>query len=140
MEDKRTELAEEFMRKLAAAIRAAQLYSARHPIIGRNAAALSSAIEALHASQPAITLGIVDTEVVVGDVPIGKADSLGDIMRKLQGAGIERITIERGVEADEIAGLVQALGSGDLKKSESGTVEFPSFPHIRVGRIQVEQR
>src|SRR5207247_6484430 len=63
MEDKRTELAEEFMRKLAAAIRAAQLYSARHPIIGRNAAALATAIEALHASQPAITLGIVDTEV-----------------------------------------------------------------------------
>ena len=140
MEDKRTEQAEEFMRKLAAAIRSAQLYTAKHPIIARNAAALSSAVEALHASQPAITLGIVDTEVVVGDVPIGKADSLGDIMRRLQAYSIERITIDRGVEPDEIAGLVQALGSSDLKKNDAGEAEFPSFPHIRVGRIQVEQR
>ena len=140
MADKRTELAEEFIRKLAAAIRSAQLYSSKHPIIGRNAAALSAAIDALHASQPTITLGIVDTEMVVGDVPIGKADSIGDIMRRLQSAGFERIAIERGVQADEIAGLVEALGSADLKKTEAGPAEFPSFPHIRVGRIQVEQR
>src|ERR1700675_334804 len=101
MDDRRTDLAEECLRRLAAAIRSAQLYTARHPIIARNTAALASAIESLHVTHPAITVGIVGTQVVVGDVPV-KTDALGDVMRRLQAAGIERISIERGVDREEL--------------------------------------
>jgi putative nucleotidyltransferase with HDIG domain len=141
MEDRRLDLADQFVRRFAAAVRSAQLYSARHPIIARNVEALSAAIDVLHASQPTITVGIVGSEVVVGDVPVGKAESLGDVIRRLQSAGIERIVIERGVSADEVAGLVQALASIEARRtSVGGPPDFPTFPHIRVGRIQVEDR
>jgi putative nucleotidyltransferase with HDIG domain len=141
MEDKRVDLAEQFLRRFAAAVRSAQLYSARHPIIARNVGALSAAIDVLHASQPTITVGIVGSEVVVGDVPVGKTESIGDVIRRLQGTGIERIVIERGVNVDEITRFVQALVSTEARKtSDGGPSDFPAFPHIRVGQIQVEDR
>jgi putative nucleotidyltransferase with HDIG domain len=137
----RPDLADQFLRRFAAAVRSAQLYSARHPIIARNIAALSVAVDSLHASQPAITLGIVGTEVVVGDVPAGRAESLGDVVRRLQGAGIERVVIDRGVAADELASLVHALASAEARSAAAGPPpDFPTFPHIRVGRIQVDDR
>src|ERR1700681_1046785 len=141
MEDRRLDLADQFVRRFAAAVRSAQLYSARHPIIARNVEALSAAIDVLHASQPMITVGIVGSEVVVGDVPVGKAEALGDVIRRLQSAGIERIVMERGISADEVTGLVQALASTEARRTSSGgPPDFPTFPHIRVGRIQVEDR
>jgi putative nucleotidyltransferase with HDIG domain len=139
IEDKRPDLADQFLRRFAAAVRSAQLYSARHPIIGRNIAALSAAIDMLHAAQATITIGIVGSEVVVGDVPVGKAESLGDVIRRLQTSGIERIVIERGVSIDEITGLVHALASVEARRT-GGPGDFPGFAHIRVGRIQVEDR
>ena len=121
-------------------MRSTQLYSARHPIIARNIAALATAVDALHASQPAITVGIIGSEVVVGDVPVGKADSLGDVMRRMQGAGIERIVIDRGVDVEELTTLVQTLASMEARRTEDGEPPFPTLPHIRVGRIEIEQR
>ncbi len=137
MEDKRTQLADEFLRRFAAALRSAQLYSPGHPIIGRNIDALVASIETLHASQPVVTFGIVGNEVVVGDVPMGKADLLGELARRLQGAAIERIAIDRGLARDELAAFVQEVAA--LEPS-SDPAQFPTFAHIRVGRIQIEQR
>jgi putative nucleotidyltransferase with HDIG domain len=139
MEKRQTGLAEEFLRRLAAAIRAAQLYSARHPIIARNVKALSAAVALLHGSSPAVTVGIVGDEIVVGDVPIAHADALGDALRRLQAGGIERMTIEHGVDDDELTAFVHAVASVEPRRSPDDAVrEFPSFAHIRVGRIQVE--
>ena len=138
MEAKPISLAEEFLRRLAAAMRAAQLYSAGHPIIARNIEALVTAVGALHASTPAITLGVIGSEIIVGDVPVGRADLLGDIMRRLQAVGIDRVVIERGVGAEEIGAFVQTLGG--ISKAGKGATELAAFPHIRVGRIQVEER
>src|ERR1700737_364796 len=137
MLDKSADLADQFLRRFAAAVRSAQLYSAGHPIIARNVAALSAAIGVLHAAQPTVMVGIVGSEVVVGDVPVGKMESLGDFIRRLQGTGIERIVIERGVTDDEIGGLVQTLASTG-KTSDGGPSDFPAFAHIRFGQIQVE--
>jgi putative nucleotidyltransferase with HDIG domain len=141
MDDRRIGVTDDFLRRLAAAIRSAQLYSARHPIIARNAAVLSEATRVLHGSEPTITVGIVGSEVVVGDVPVGKAEAFGDLMRRLQAAGIERIVFERGVTTDEVGDLVQLLGSADTRKVAEGvSVEHPAFPHIRIGRLHVDER
>ncbi|PWT83929.1 MAG: hypothetical protein C5B57_05835 [Blastocatellia bacterium] len=141
MDDRRASMTDNFLRRLAAAIRSAQLYSVRHPIIVRNAAALSEAIRVLHASEPTITVGIVGAEVVVGDVPVSKAEAFGDVMRRLQAAGIERVVFERGVTTDEIGDLIQLLGSADARKAAEGLPsDHPVFPHIRIGRLHVEER
>jgi putative nucleotidyltransferase with HDIG domain len=141
MDDKRVAVTEDFLRRLVAAIRAAQLYSARHPIIARNIAALTDAIRTLHESEPAVTVGIVGSEIVIGDLPIGKAEAFGDVMRRLQVAGVERLVIEIGATQDEVAGLVQLLASAEVRKpGETAGTEPPAFPHIRIGRIQLERQ
>ena len=101
---------------------------------------------------PGVTVGIVGDEVVVAEVPVGKVETFGVLVRRLHTVGIDRIVIERGVENGELAGFVHALGSEAARTGETTAPDaspsspsghsspFPSFPHIRVGRIQVEDR
>ena len=138
--DSRAKLADECLRRLAAAVRAAQLYSAKHPIIARNIDALSTAISTLHASQPSITIGIVGEEVVVGETPIGKGESYGDVIRRLHASGTDRIVIERGVGCDELTEFVHAISAVEAGRGSDTAGTLPALPHIRVGRIQIEQR
>src|SRR4051794_29675915 len=141
MDDSRNQAADQFLRRFAAALRSAQLYSARHPIILRNRDALATAVETLHGGQPAVTIGGVGPHIVVGELPVGRTESFADLTRRLQSAGIERVVIDRGVVRDELASFVQALAAVEGRKNVDGTLtEFPPFPHIRVGRIESEER
>lgn len=136
----RQQLADELLRRLAAALRSAQLYSAGHPIITRNLEALSAAIQLLHALEPAIVIGVVGEEIIVDDVPIAKADTLLALVRRLQQSGVERVTIDRGVAVDEIATFVDAVTTIEPRPSDHEAAPFPALTHIRVGRVSVEQR
>jgi putative nucleotidyltransferase with HDIG domain len=130
----RVQLADELLRRLAAALRAAQLYSSGHPIIGRNVEALSAAVQLLHALQPAIVIGIVGDEVIVDDLPIARADTLGGLVRRLREAAIERVSIERGVTREELDAFVGAVSALEARP-EAGAAAVPPLAHIHIGRI-----
>ena len=132
----RARLADELVRRLAAAIRGAQLYSAGHPIVVRSVSALIESLEMLHASSPTLAIGIVGEDLVVGEIPVARAaENMGELMRRLQQAGVERIVVDRGVEAPEVTQLIQALAAADA----SQLAALAALRHIRVGRLQVEQ-
>jgi putative nucleotidyltransferase with HDIG domain len=137
----RVQMAEELLRSLSATMRSLQLYSKGHPIIMRNISALSTAIQLLHAMESSIVVGLVGNEVIVDDTPVAKAESLGTIATRLREAGIERITIERGVTTDELTGFALAVAS--LERADAAAnapAAFADFKHIRVGRVVVEQK
>ena len=135
----RGKVAEEIARRLAAALRGAQLYAPDHPIVQRNAAALVESIGVALASAPTLTIGIVEEDLVIGDWPLPRAaETMGELMRRLQQAGIERIVIEKGVEPSEINELVKSVAQAD--RGQAATPAAPSLPHIRVGKLQVDQR
>ncbi len=136
----RFQLADELLRRFAASLRSAQLYSKGHPIIGRNLELLSAAIQLLHGLEPSVVIGIVGDEVIVDDMPMAKAEALGSLVRRLQQSGVERITIDRGVTLEEITGFVEAVTSTEPLASVDGEMALPALPHIRVGRVSVEQR
>src|SRR5258706_14066037 len=78
---------------------------------------------------------------MVDDMPRAKADTLGQLIRRLQQSGVERITIERGVKADELSQFIDAITALDGRRTAGELpAEFPAIPHIRVGRVTVEQR
>jgi putative nucleotidyltransferase with HDIG domain len=135
----RFQLADEVLRRFAASLRSAQLYSPGHPIIGRNLESLSSAFQLLHTLQPSVVIGLVGEEVIVDDMPMAKADTLGPLVRRLQQSGVERITVDRGVTAEEIATFLDAVTTIDARDGEVAEA-FPAMGHIRVGRVTVEQR
>jgi putative nucleotidyltransferase with HDIG domain len=136
----RTQIADEMLRRLAAVLRASQLYSRGHPIITRNLESFSAAIQLLHSLQPSIVIGLVGDQVIVDDSPI-RTDALGPIAKRLQQSGVERITIDRGVTVDEIRTFVDAMTAADAAR-EGGAPQaaLPALPHVRVGRVSIEQR
>ena len=134
----RGKVAEEIARRLAAALRGAQLYAPDHPILKRNVAALAETIGLALAAAPSLTIGIVEDDLVIGDTPVPRAaETMGELMRRLQQAGIERIVIEGGVEPDELTELVQTVARADRGHATPPT---PRLQHIRVGKLQVDQR
>ena len=137
----RMQMAEELLRSFSATMRSLQLYSKGHPIIMRNISALSTAIQLLHAMESEIVIGLVGNEIIVDDTPVSKAEALGSIAKRLRDAGIDRITIERGVTSDELAGFVGAVAA--LERIDEGadpTAAFADFKHIRVGRVAIEHK
>ena len=134
----RARLADDLLRRLAAAIRGAQLYAPGHPLVTRSVTSLLETLATAHQYMPSVTIGIVGEDLVVGDIPIRDAAStMGELMRRVQQAGIERIVIDRGVQSDEIVRLVETVS-----RSESGdqTAALSRLPHIRVGRLQVDEQ
>jgi len=136
----RFQLADELLRRFAASLRSVQLYSPGHPIIARNLESLSTAVQLLHSLQPTVVIGIVGDEVIVDDMPMAKADTLGPLVRRLHQSGVERITIDRGVTREDLAAFIVGVTTIDTRNAEQGAELFPVIPHIRVGRVTVEQR
>ena len=134
----RLALYEELLRRFASGTRAAQLYAADHPLLGRNVDDLLGALKTLQQQQPSITIGIVDNEFVVADTPLPKASSgMKDLIERLLANKVERISFERGVTADEVIGLM--LGVARLAARGGGPEPTWRFPHIRLGRITSEE-
>ncbi|MBM3819013.1 MAG: HD-GYP domain-containing protein [Acidimicrobiia bacterium] len=135
----RAKLADELVRRFAAALRGAQLYAGNHPLVTRNIAALHDTLTLIHSTNASIAIGIVGDELVVGDIPVPRAaENMGELMKRLQQAGIERIVIDRGVQPPELTQLVQAVARTEAGKDP--TTALGRQPHIRVGRLQVEER
>jgi len=142
-------VADDFVRRLAAAIRGSQLYSPGHPLVGRALGALAETCSQLLADEPSITVGVVGTDIVVGEDPIPKSrETFGELVRRLKRIGVERIAFDRGVTAEEIAALVQAISHPERPLGQTAPGAAPSdaiealqhLKHIRVGRIQLDER
>ena len=127
---------DELLRRFASGVRAAQLYAADHPLIGRNVDGLLVVLKALHTLQASIAVGIVGSHFVVSDTPMSKA-SLGmtELIKRLRDHKIERISFERGITAEETGAFMHAVAA--LGKNAAADAAW-SFPHIRVGRIVTE--
>src|SRR5262245_14119208 len=101
---------EDLLRRIAAGVRAAQLYAPDHPLVARNMSALVAGLGSLHEQQPSIAVGILGDELVVGDTPMPKVSStMTELIRKLKDNKVERIAFERGVTQDELVALMQNL-------------------------------
>jgi putative nucleotidyltransferase with HDIG domain len=132
-------LYDELLRRFASGVRAAQLYAADHPLVGRNTEGLMAVLKSLHAQQASVAVGIVGAQLVVSDTPMPKASAgMFELIKRMKDQKIERIAFERGVTADETTAFIHAVaalgGKGDASESQ-----WP-FPHIRVGRITAEER
>jgi putative nucleotidyltransferase with HDIG domain len=145
----RLRAADEFMRRLAAALRAAQLYAPSHPLVQRSFTALNESLTQLLTDDATIAIGVIGQEVIVGDIPLPKAaETMGETIRRLKSLGIERIAFDRGVTPDELQTLAMAIAHPERRPGQAApSVEpadpfgvFATLPHIRVGRIQVEEK
>jgi putative nucleotidyltransferase with HDIG domain len=132
----KTKLAEELLRRLAAGLRAVQLYAPTHPLVGRSTTALADTLQLTLTAMPSIAVGIVGDDLVVGDLPVPRAgENMAKLIAQFQDAGIERIVFDRGVTPAELSELVQTVGGRDAREATKAL----ALKHIRVGRLQVEK-
>ena len=145
----RLRIADDFVRRLAAALRAGQLYAPSHPLVQRAFDSLNEALQQMLTDQQTIAIGIIGQEIIVGDVPLPRAaESMGEMIRRLKSLGIERIAFDRGVTPDEVQTLALTIAHPERRPGQSAPGVEPadplgvlnSLPHIRVGRIQTERR
>ena len=139
MSTPKAQLAEELLRRLVAALRAAHLYSPGHPIVGQNLESFMSAMLPLHRLTPTIVIGIVGDDVIVDEMPVAKGENLGSLVRRLRRLGVERITVESGVSSEEIASLLSAINTMD-PAPDGEPPAFPPFRHVRVGRLAIDKK
>ena len=138
---RRLPLYDDLARRFASALRGIQLYAPDHPLIIRNLEALLDALQQLFADDEAVAIGVVGGELVVADTPLPKAAStLGELLRRLQSGGIERITFKKGVTVDELGRFVRAVAASTHRASAEPDDALPQLPHISVGRIGSDVR
>src|SRR5262245_25974468 len=102
---------EELVRRMAAALRARELYSPSHPLVQRGIDAFTAAASDGLQSAPAIVIGFIGDEVVVDSHRLDRGTaSLRGFARDLRERGIEKITLSRGLNRDEVRQLIVALG------------------------------
>jgi putative nucleotidyltransferase with HDIG domain len=136
---RRLQLCDDLLRRFAGALRGAQLYSRTHPLVARNVKGFAEALTLAIGPQRSITIGVVAGEFVVGDLPLPRATAtMGDLRRKLEKAGVERITFQRDVDVDEVKRLIDALAGAENGAPALETLA--ALAHIEVGRIQLQQR
>jgi hypothetical protein len=63
----RAHLSDDLIRRFGASLRGIQLYSPSHPIVARNLEGLAEALRALHAHDMSVVIGMVGSELIVGE-------------------------------------------------------------------------
>ena len=131
-------LYEELLRRFASGVRAAQLYAADHPLLGKNVEGLLTALRSLHPHNPSVAIGIVGNQLVVADTPMPRASAgMAELIKRLREHEIERIAFDRGITPDEVTAFIHAIASLGNKGAAE---QPPQFPHIHVGRITADER
>ena len=130
---------EELVRRLAAGIRAAELYSAQHPLVRRSVQALAAAAAAHLGDATTLVVGFIGDDVVVNDTRLGKGSaSLTGFVRGLRDREIEKITFHRGVSAEEVQSFLTEMA---VKRSRSPLADRLASTGVRrivIGRLSVE--
>src|SRR5947208_2594436 len=132
--------AEDFVRRIASAVRGADLYSPTHPLVQRGIDNLvASAQEALQAL-PNIIVGFIDDEIVVDGarLPRGTAALIG-FARDLRDREIEKVTLSRGLSRAEVGGLIAVFGDRTSRTPLPDRLAAKGVRNVTLGRIVVDE-
>jgi putative nucleotidyltransferase with HDIG domain len=135
-----TQRAEEIVRRLAAAMRGAELYAPNHPLVLRSVDTLATgALQALQAS-PSVVVGFIGDEVVVNSVrlPRGSAALVG-FARDLREREIEKITFTRGLTRDDVRGLMTTLADRKSPLPIADRLNNQGVHNIALGKVVIEE-
>ena len=131
---------EELVRRLASAMRAAELYAAQHPLVQRSAHALSAASAAYLTDDNAVVIGFIGDDVVVNDTRLGKGSaSLTGFVRGLRDREIEKITLHRGVTDEELHTVLVELANKRALQPIQDRLAAKGVRRVVVGKLAVEE-
>jgi putative nucleotidyltransferase with HDIG domain len=131
---------EELVRRLAAALRAAELYAPQHPIVLRSSKALSAAAAEHFSGAAVLIVGFIGDDVVVNDTRLGKSTaSLAGFVRGLRDREIEKITFHRGITPDEMHAFIGELAVKQSRPPLADRMAAKNIYRVVVGKLAIEE-
>jgi putative nucleotidyltransferase with HDIG domain len=139
MVDSRALAHDDLVRRLAAAIRGASLYSPGHPLVQRGVDALAGLCGSIMQSSDSIVIGFIGDEVVVNAERLPKsAAALVGFARDMREREIEKITIQRGVTREELRAFVVELPDRRATVPLTTRLQQKGVARIVLGRLSLE--
>jgi putative nucleotidyltransferase with HDIG domain len=140
MADVSVNVYDDFVRRLAAAVRSATLYSPSHPLVQRGVDALTGLCASITQKTDAIVVGFLGDEVVVNAEPLPKsAAALVGLARDMREREIEKITFQRGVTRDEMRAFIYEVQERRATTPLAARLQQKGVARIVLGRLAVEQ-
>ncbi len=131
---------DDIVRRLAAAIRSATLYSPTHPLVQRGVDTLVGLCASLSQKTENIVIGFIGDEVVVNAVRLPKsAAALVGFARDMREREIEKITIQRGVTRDELRTFIFELPDRRSAAPLATRLQQKGVGRIVIGRLALEK-
>jgi putative nucleotidyltransferase with HDIG domain len=135
-----TRKAEDLVRRLAAALRGAELYSPTHPLVSRSLEALHRDALAALREAASLTVGFIGDDIVVDGVRLARGSAaLISLARDLRTREVDKVTITRGLTIEDIRGLVAVLSDRESRDPVTDRMAARHVRHIQLGRIIVEE-
>jgi len=132
--------AEELVRRLAAALRATELYAPNHPLIQRGIDALSAATTAGLQSTGSIVIAFIGDEIVVDATRLAKSSAtLVGFARDLRERDVDKITFTRGATKDDVRLLINVLSDRKTPGPLPDRLASRGVRYITLGRVVVEE-
>lgn len=131
---------DELVRRLAAGLRAAELYAPAHPLVQRSIAGLAAAAGAFLADASQVVVGFIGDDVVVNDARLDKGSaSLTGFVRGLRDREIEKITFHRGITGEELQLFLSELAEKRARTPLPDRLAASGVRRVVVGRLAVEE-
>jgi putative nucleotidyltransferase with HDIG domain len=130
---------DDLVRRLAAALRAAELYAPQHPLVQRSVQALAAACATFLQDAPWLVVGFIGDDVVVNDARLGKGSaSLTGFARGLRDREIEKITFHRGVTPTEMQAFLTELAVRKTGTPLADRLAAADVRRIVIGKLSIE--
>ena len=131
---------EDLVRRLAAALRAAELYAAQHPLVQRSSVALHSALTERLNEDPSVIVGLIGDDVVVNEMRLGKGSaSLTGFVRGLRDRDIEKITFHRGISQEEVRAFLGEVADRQARTPITDRLAARGVRRAEVGKLALEE-
>jgi putative nucleotidyltransferase with HDIG domain len=129
---------EALVRRLAAAIRSAELYAPTHPLVQRAAAGLVSACSTYLKETHSVIVGFLEGDVVVNDFRLPQATNLTGLIRDMRDREIEKITFTRGVDAGDVKAVLEELRDKHNPRPIGDRLIARGVKRVAVGKVAIE--
>lgn len=130
---------EALVRRLAAAIRGVALYTPEHPLVSRAVDALTTACQRALENSDAVVIGFLGDDVVAdGERLVRSRASFSGFARDVRSRDIDKITLRRGLDRQEIAAFVAAVSDREDPDLSDEKLRARGVRRISLGKITVE--
>jgi putative nucleotidyltransferase with HDIG domain len=131
---------DDLVRRLAASIRGATLYSANHPLVQRGVDALAGLCASISKRVDPIVIGFIGDEVIVNAERLPKsAAALVGFARDMREREIEKITIQPGVTKEELRTFIFELPDRRSTLPLATRLQQKGVSRIVIGRLSIEK-